>query len=58
MADNLDLHAVGIGEGQHLFVEAFAGALDREIAIAKALLPEVEGSKGHAERGLRHLAHT
>ena len=58
VADDLQLHSVRIGQRQHLFVEALACPLNKHTLLRQALHPVVDGRERHAERRLRHLAHT
>ena len=57
MGDQLDLHAVRIGEGENLLgaVEARSGALDEDTLVAQALLPVVDGALRDAEGGVGDL---
>ena len=43
VGDEFDLHAGGVGEGEELFVEAARAAVEGDVLVDQALLPEGEG---------------
>jgi len=56
VGDELDLHAVGVGEGEDFFVEAAGAAGEGDVEVDEALLPEGEGRGGDAEGGVGDFA--
>ena len=56
VGDELDLHAVGVGEGEDFFIEAVGAAGEGDVKVDEALLPEGEGCGGDAEAGVGDFA--
>ncbi len=56
MSDELDLHAVGVGEGEDFFFEAARAAGEGDVKVDEALLPVGEGRGGDAEGSVGDFA--